>query len=204
MKNRLTNRAESGFVYCTQCCINQDKDCAEQNCFEAILDRLAAYEDSGLSPEEVQKLKMLLELRTEERDQLSHDVDMAYMNCEKLCEELEQYEQLAKAKADGRLVVLPCKEVYTKTGDTLYLIDGGEIIEVTHCGAEIGPSGEIYVVVAADAKIFQFRQPDPENDLDPTDWCTETKEVMLDDFGKTVFLTREEAEAALQKEAQHE
>jgi len=68
MKNRLTNRAESGFVYCTQCCINQDEDCAEQDCFEAILDRLAAYEDSGLSPEEVL--------------------------------------ELAKAKADGRLVVL--------------------------------------------------------------------------------------------------
>lgn len=68
MKNRLTNRAESGFVYCTQCCINQDKDCAEQDCFKAILDRLAAYGDSGLSPEEVQ--------------------------------------ELAKAKADGRLKIL--------------------------------------------------------------------------------------------------
>jgi hypothetical protein len=105
--------------------------------------------------------------------------------------------ELAQAKAEGRLVVLPCKEVYTKAGDTLYLIDGGEIIEVTHCGAEISPSGEIYVVVAAEDKIFPFRQPDPENDLDPTDWCTETKEVMLDDFGKTVFLTREAAEKAL-------
>src|SRR5690606_37675871 len=101
----------------------------------------------------------------------------------------ETIEEIIKAKADGRLVVLPCKEVYTKAGDTLYLIDGGEIIEVTHCGAEISPSGEIYVVVAAEDKIFPFRQPDPENDLDPTDWCTETKEVMLDDFGKTVFLT---------------
>ena len=106
--------------------------------------------------------------------------------------------ELVQAKADGRLVVLPCKEVYTKAGDTLYLIDGGEIIEVTHCGAEISPSGEIYVVVAAEDKIFPFRQPDPENDLDPTDWCTETKEVMLDDFGKTVFLSREEAEKALE------
>lgn len=109
----------------------------------------------------------------------------------------ETIEEIIKAKADGRLVVLPCKEVYTKAGDTLYLIDGGEIIEVTHCGAEISPSGEIYVVVAAEDKIFPFRQPDPENDLDPTDWCTETKEVMLDDFGKTVFLTREEAEKAI-------
>lgn len=109
----------------------------------------------------------------------------------------EEIQALAQAKAEGRLVVLPCKEVYTKAGDTLYLIDGGEIIEVTHCGAEISPSGEIYVVVAAEDKIFPFRQPDPENDLDPTDWCTETKEVMLDNFGKTVFLTREEAEKTL-------
>lgn len=42
-----------------------------------------------------------------------------------------------------------------------------------------------------------FYQPDPENDLDPTDWCTETKEVMSDEFGKTIFLTYEEAEKAL-------
>ena len=81
MKNRLTNRAESGFVYCTQCCINQDKDCVEQDCFKAILDRLAAYEDSGLSPDEVQ--------------------------------------ELAQAKADGRLVeVVRCGECrhYNTTG----------------------------------------------------------------------------------------
>jgi len=77
MKNRLTNRAESGFVYCTQCCINQDKDCVEQDCFKAILDRLAAYEDSQMTPEEVQSL--------------------------------------AKAKADGRLKILPAKP-----GDIIY------------------------------------------------------------------------------------
>ena len=47
MKNRLTNRAESGFVYCTQCC--------KQDCFKAILDRLAAYEDTGLTPKQIQE-----------------------------------------------------------------------------------------------------------------------------------------------------
>jgi hypothetical protein len=63
---------------------NNDKDVAdlieEKSDFDGLteaINRLAAYEDSGLSPEEVQ--------------------------------------EFAKAKADGRLVVLPCK-----VGDTVY------------------------------------------------------------------------------------
>jgi len=51
--NRLTNRAENGFVYCTSNCMNNDKDCVEQECFRAILNRLAQYEETGLEPEQI-------------------------------------------------------------------------------------------------------------------------------------------------------
>ena len=89
MKNRLTNRAKSGFVYCTQCCINPDKDCVEQDCFKAILDRLAAYEDSGLSPEEVVEIKKYLNMWIE------------------ICKEnnvsIVQFKKWAEAEQDGRV-----------------------------------------------------------------------------------------------------
>jgi hypothetical protein len=72
---RLTARTEKGLAYLVN--VKPDEQVVEspyKNTLQCILDcfdRLAAYEDTGLSPEEVA--------------------------------------ELAKAKEDGRLVVLPCK-----------------------------------------------------------------------------------------------
>jgi hypothetical protein len=66
-----------------------------------VFDRLAAYEDSGLSPEEVVKIKKCLNMWVE------------------ICKEnnvsIVQFKKWAEAEQDGRLVVLPCK-----VGDTVY------------------------------------------------------------------------------------
>jgi hypothetical protein len=96
---------------------------------EAIT-RLAEYEDSGLSPEEVQ--------------------------------------ELAKAKAEGRLVVLPCK-----TEDTVFIVYAKKILETT-----------------VDKRAW----------TDDDGYMLRTKEEWFKekDIGKTVFLTREEAEKALE------
>jgi len=66
MSERLTKRDENGNAYYDWGCLNRNHWVLGRH-----VDRLAAYEDSGLSPDEVQ--------------------------------------ELAKAKADGRLVVLPVK-----------------------------------------------------------------------------------------------
>lgn len=100
---------------------------------------------------------------------------------------------------DEKVVVLPCKEFYEKAGDALFLVDDGDIIEVIHCGTQISPDGEIYAIVAADDKIFPYREAIAEYDTDPTDWCTNSKIIEPCDFGKTIFLTREEAETALKE-----
>jgi hypothetical protein len=76
MSERLTKRDENGNVYYDWGCLNRNHWALGRH-----VDRLAAYEDTGLSPEQVQ--------------------------------------ELAKAKADGRLVVLPCK-----VGDRVYSIYG--------------------------------------------------------------------------------
>jgi hypothetical protein len=109
----------------------------------------------------------------------------------KAADKLATYEDLEE---QGLLVRLPCKEAYSRSGDFVYLIYDYEIIECVHCGLGIDPlSGKAYITLATDEKLFPYRSPDPEQDLDPTDWCTNTTDVDVSKLGKTVFLTREEA-----------
>jgi hypothetical protein len=98
-----------------------------------VVDRLAAYEDSGLSPEEVQ--------------------------------------ELAKAKADGRLVVLPCK-----VGTRVWVI--GQDCDLCH---------DMYTEEPCLFGDCEYRKV-IESVFLPS---------MTDEFGKTVFLTREDAEKAI-------
>lgn len=112
-------------------------------------------------------------------------------------EKLAAYED---AEEQGLLLRLPCKEAWSQSGDEVYLIYDGEIIECIHCGLGIDAvEGKAYITLATDENIFPYRNPDPEHDLDPTDWCTDSTSVEVDEIGKTVFFTREEAEAKLKE-----
>jgi hypothetical protein len=90
--------------------------------------------------------------------------------------------ELAQADREGRIVVLPCK-----IGDPIYVITqvfNGNKIERAIGSRKIDRIGG--------------------NALNPV-WVVSTQPYELDffpsEFGKTVFLTRDEAEAALEKEA---
>ena len=121
-------------------------------------------------------------------------------NCEimtSVCEKLGKYEDLEE---QGRLVKLPCKEAYTQSGDIVYLIYDDEVVECTHCGLGINPvDGKAYIALATDEDIFPYRRPVPEYDLDPTDWCTNATDAEVGEIGKTVFLTKADAEAKLKE-----
>ena len=73
----------------------------------AVCDRLAAYEDTGLSPEKVSWMKEVVEA--------AFDNDTS---------RIERAHNLHVADKDGRVVVLPCK-----VGDKLYRVFAGEIFE---------------------------------------------------------------------------
>lgn len=110
---------------------------------------------------------------------------------------LAEYEDLIE---QGLLLRFPCKEAYSMSGDIVYLVYDYEIIECTHCGLTINPvDGKGYIALAADEPIFPYRTPDPEHDLDPTDWCTNATDADMSEIGKTIFFTREEAEQKLRK-----
>ncbi len=95
---------------------------------------------------------------------------------EKQFAKLNEYEE---AKAEGRLVVLPCR-----VGDNVYFLlqelDGEWYVSSPHRITEIGTRGFW-------TSAFPLEKPNAMDDF--TSWS---------EFGKTVFLTKEEAEKALE------
>ena len=131
MFERLTHRSKYGIAY-TKIAVNESNMVDVGECYTGrIIDRLAAYEDTGLSPEQVQ--------------------------------------ELAQAKADGRLVVLP-----VKAGDRVYSIYG-------YLNKSIREDTVKHICVQ-----------DGEIRLTMDNTCTKIWE-------RSAFATREEAEKALQE-----
>lgn len=137
------------------------------NHHENYIDRLAAYEDTGLTPEEIVNLQG--EMIT------AYDPDYQPYLVEATGSAAKHIIELRCAEDDGRLVVLPCK-----VGDTLF-----DIYE-----AKANGTGEIKALPVAEMHIHV----DKRNKA----WFIIGGYYFDEaDFGKTVFLTREEAEAAL-------
>ena len=111
-------------------------------------------------------------------------------------EKLAEYEN---AEEEGRLVVLPSNQVWESQGDIVYYIYDYEITECVNCGISICADGKAWIGLAADEDIFPYREPIAEFDTDPTDWCKKTTDVLALEWGKTLFLTRGEAEKALKE-----
>ena len=90
------------------------------------IDRLAAYEDTGLTPEEIERVVDAYgrghTLRTESAERLEIVREI----------KTDRLRELAKAEKDGRLEVLPCK-----VGDHI-LADGREAIVVWFFGYKTG------------------------------------------------------------------
>ena len=130
---------------------------------EAAWSRLAAYEDTGLEPDEVNALQ-------------KDWSDLCTVIGE--CGGIDRLRELAEADKAGRLVVLPCK-----VGDTVWITGSvrrlySEKVRTFFCG---DPS---YSRGMTDNGVKMIR----------TTGC----DIPIHEFGKTVFLTREEAEKALE------
>ena len=125
--------------------------------------RLAAYEDTGLDPEEIKAH----EAAKYNAGYYHGDEDRCRW-IEKELGPIDHLRDLLQAEQDGRLVVLPCK-----VGDHVWA-DGREAIVVWFFGYKT----ERYL----HAQFFDN---------------AEYTDIPFYEIGKTVFLTREEAEAAL-------
>ena len=128
-----------------------------------FFNRLAAYEDSGLEPEEIND--MALEVATLKTIESMYD---GLGNPDHL-------RDLLQAENEGRLVVLPSKTVWELT------MDAGPDCDLK-CPVDAYDEA-LGCDLCSKAKPFAYERP-----------CTQER---LKGLGKTVFLTREEAEAAL-------
>ena len=131
--------------------------------------RLKAYEDTGLEPEAVEAVKLALAGK--------HMVDTETMNNTPISRLVE----LAEADKDGRCVVLPCK-----VGDTVYtnnrVLGTDNAIHDEICTRRVKGYGgnalnKVWLMASGDYCDFS---------------------IFPSEFGKTVFLTREEAERAME------
>ena len=131
-----------------------------------ILVRLADYEDTGLTPEEI--------LPKDKADEIALKL-MRLADLENFCS-YTRLRELAEADKDGRLVVPPCK-----VGQRVFaLLDTDK--HISECEVkQIGIGNKIGFI-----------------GLEPIGARGREYGVALNGFGKTVFLTREEAEKALE------
>ena len=119
--------------------------------------------------------------------------------CSDVIPKLEKLAEYETAEEEGRLVVLPSTQVYSSLGGYVYYIYDYEMVECVNCAITIDADGRMWICLAADEDIFPYREPIAEFDTDPTDWCQKAIDVLVSEWGKTVFLTREEAEKALKE-----
>ena len=141
---RCTIRLKTGEARCSQLDGN------------VVVERLAAYEDTGLTPEEI-------------KAPFTEDT-MINLAAQALGVEPSRLREIAEADKDRRLVMLPCK-----VGDTVYFALIGRIIEK-----------QVFSIVSFSNSTRIY--------------CGGTSEYFRpEDIGKTFFLTREEAEKALQE-----
>lgn len=168
---RLTRRSDTGHAYYPRCFEEPcNRRCVDCLFDETICERLAAYEDSECEPEEV--------LPKDKTDEIAMKL-MRLADLGSLCS-YARLRELAEADKDERVVVLPVKPVLTPIlSSVLYIIEDGAIYEDALYEAVVGMSGSgktnVVYTTLSDQMIFEQA-----------------------DIGKTVFLTREEAEKALE------
>lgn len=160
---RLTKYLASGaadYNYPAGCYSGNDcndrvaKSAYRQTCVE----RLAAYEDTGLTPE---RCAEFARADAEGRYIVMRDAEQ---------EGVARLRELAEADKDGRVVVLPCK-----MGDTLFRVFDGNISE-------------------HEVQNMKYFARQGRLGIDMTPFFPDAGRYI----GKTVFLTREEAEKALE------
>ena len=176
---------EGNFCDIAQCACMKcpyDTDCSQKQVWE----RLKAYEDTGLTPEEVERSKLEIEAGCVKAIARTYGID------------INRLRKFAEADRDGRVIVLPCKGT-----DKLYVVGTKQIVE---CNV-----AEMYLMDDETIEyLVNFECVDNCDGCPFNSWERETVSdeyhcggeygdgsVSSKNFGKTVFLTREEAEKAL-------
>ena len=106
---RLTKRLSNGeaILDCDNCELQQSYECGEILCRDRLRNRVAAYEDTALEPEEVATIKLAMMGKSIAAVEAFNGMPISRLI------------ELAEADKDGRCVVLSCK-VYETDGVRVY------------------------------------------------------------------------------------
>lgn len=180
-------------IECERECVARqqcDRDCAKCDlvmeaddiltAYDHALDLLEVEEKTGMTPEDAATIGRF-------REHIFSEWSYARMA------------EIAQAERDGRLVVLPCK-----VGDMVYSSRKHDILEQTVDFVTV-ECDEIYISVSfyCDCDCDGCPHNNWQTTHEGEGYCDGEHGSGLftpKDFGKTVFLTREEAEAALAEE----
>lgn len=147
--------------------------CERGTCTERRLwERLSSIEDILGDDYDLDRLRVIINQRMSMRDEVAKRFEITKDI------PLDRLRELVEADREGRCVVLPCK-----VGDTIYDISLAEIKESNVISISFIASKSTYHVSVC-AENYRHAI---------------TLDIEIGDFGKTVFLTREEAEAALEE-----
>lgn len=174
MKPKLLDLVMNGPV------LNSVSKAALRQIIRQLYSALAAYEDTGLTPEEINDLASVREISPEAEYAINKHADNIIERLDKLLHQTDddaRLRDLAEADKDGRVVMLPCK-----VGDRLYEVTGRKTISV-------------YKVKAIRVELFGLFI---EWDIVEGFVWQSLSGINAGEIGRTVFLTREEAEKALE------
>lgn len=199
---RLTKKFDG--VYITNCdnCSKHGNCYDSTDCVDVLVDRLAAYEDTGLEPEEINGL-CEMDRRAKMADMLRQEDSFGVS--------IDRLRELAQAEKEGRCVVLACK-----VGDMVYTI------KKDYFNCESCPHGE----EAKYDPVFRNKSCDFPDGRDcpyivrqnrcegfnvsekgvgrPGEWGCEGLEEFYSDGNFGLYYSREDAEAALAGKGKNE
>lgn len=148
-------------------------------------DRLAEYEDIGLTPEQ---LKEVDRLYAEKCKELAESEKRSFSGIEmvKIWANLKKFKEYQKLEKQGKLLKLPCA-----VGDTIWDNDFGRPCSYEVTGFSFGDLN--------DGCVEEERVINQVLVYYTNSTGSVTGSFAVSEIGKTVFLTPEEAEAALEK-----
>ena len=162
---RLTKRTSDGqaVMDCKKCKADWTEkqgesmeECTALYCRNRLKDRVAAYEDTGLMPEEINDLASVREISPEAEYAINKHADSIIERLDKLLAQTDdddRLRELAEADRDGRVVVLPCK-----VRDVVYGFHGEKtILPMVHCSPIHSDGPKVLSVF----RFWQDRIPDP-------------------------------------------
>lgn len=126
---RLTKRLLDGkaVMDCDRCKLKTSRKCTLYKCRNQLMKRVAAYEDTNLTPEDLNA-------------PFTWQTVLNQASQKALGVEPSRLRELAEADKDGRVVVLPCK-----VGETVYFVNAKQTLEFAVVGYAVDETGISWV-----------------------------------------------------------